>query len=54
MKELLKKVVVAIAAAAAMGIGTAIGELARDAIKAKYSPPAPKPEPTKRKKRASQ
>lgn len=41
MKDTMKKVAIALLAAVAASIGTALGELARDEIKKRLDPPAP-------------
>lgn len=52
MSPVLRKVAGALLAAVAMGIGTALGELARDAVKERFAPkPEPEPE-TRRRRRA--
>jgi hypothetical protein len=49
VKETLKKVAVALVAACAASIGTALGELARDALKERLTP---KPQPKRRRRGA--
>jgi len=52
VKETLKKIAVALLAAAVAGAGTALGELARDAIKSKLTPaPVPARKKSKRRKK---
>lgn len=51
MSPIVRKVAGALLAAVAMGVGTALGELARDAIKERF---APKPEPETRRRRSKQ
>ena len=49
MKQALKTIAVALAAAAAASIGTALGTIASDAIKAHWKAPEP-PKPARRKR----
>lgn len=51
MKDVVKQILVALAAATAAAIGTSLGAVAAEEIKKRYATPVPVP-PTKRKKKS--